>query len=89
MTAPLAPHGGQPVFDAGAPLAGATAAMIMLHGRGASAGDILSLIPYLDVNGVAYLAPQARQNTWCSLLNSSRLMPAMLLKICGFFFSFS
>ena len=37
------PHGGQPVLAAGAPLDRARAVMIMVHGRGASAEDILSL----------------------------------------------
>lgn len=36
----------------------------MLHGRGASAEDILSLIPYLNVESFAILAPQATNNTW-------------------------
>lgn len=38
--------------------------MIMLHGRGASAGSILSLAKELDADGFAYLAPQAANNTW-------------------------
>ena len=53
------PHGGQPVRTAGAPLAQAQAAVIMVHGRGASAEDILSLAPALGTPGVAFLAPQA------------------------------
>ncbi len=36
-------HEGAPVLTAGAPLAQARAAMILVHGRGASAQDILSL----------------------------------------------
>ena len=38
--------------------------LIMLHGRGASAEDILSLSAYLDVKDFALLAPQATNNTW-------------------------
>ena len=40
-----APHGGRPVLAAGAPAAEAAGAMILLHGRGGSADDILSLAP--------------------------------------------
>jgi phospholipase/carboxylesterase len=38
--------------------------LIMLHGRGGSAEDILSLSSYLDVKDFALLAPQATNNTW-------------------------
>ncbi len=58
------PHQGQPVLTAGLPLGRATAAMIMVHGRGASAGDILSLTPDLAQDDFAYLAPQAAGHTW-------------------------
>jgi predicted esterase len=58
------PHQGQPVLIAGEPLESAQAAMVMLHGRGASAEDILSLASELDRPGFAYLAPQATGNTW-------------------------
>jgi predicted esterase len=42
----------------------ASAAMILIHGRGASAEDILSLSTHLDYPGVVYLAPQAEGYTW-------------------------
>ena len=58
------PHQEQPVRTAGAPLESAQAAMILLHGRGATAEDILSLADELAVPGFAYLAPQAAGNTW-------------------------
>ena len=61
------PHAGQPVRTAGAPLAEADAAMIMVHGRGASAESILTLAPALAAPGVAFLAPQAggsQGNQW-------------------------
>lgn len=58
------PHQGQPVRTAGVPLDQATAAMVMVHGRGATADSILTLAPALDVPGFAYLAPQASGNTW-------------------------
>jgi phospholipase/carboxylesterase len=49
---------------AGAALADARLAVIMVHGRGASAGDILTLAPALGVDDVAFLAPQAPGGTW-------------------------
>jgi len=58
------PHQGQPVFTAGEPLELAHAAMIMVHGRGASAEDILSLTTEFNQSGFAYLAPQASNFTW-------------------------
>ena len=57
-------HQGQPVLTAGKPLAEAQAAMICVHGRGASAADILSLAAELARPEFAYLAPQAAGNTW-------------------------
>jgi phospholipase/carboxylesterase len=57
-------HRGQPVYAAGEPLENAQAAMLMLHGRGADAGDILSLASELGRQGFAFLAPQAAGNTW-------------------------
>jgi len=38
--------------------------VLLLHGRGASAGDILSLAAEIDLPGLAYLAPQANGFTW-------------------------
>jgi predicted esterase len=61
------PHEGQPVLAAGAPLAGARAAMIMVHGRGASAEDILSLSEEFPDAGMAFLAPQAGGHAWYPL----------------------
>ncbi|HWN20057.1 MAG TPA: dienelactone hydrolase family protein [Gemmatimonadales bacterium] len=58
------PHQGQPVRTAGAPLTRARAAMVMLHGRGATPESILSLAPALDAPDLAYLAPQAAGNSW-------------------------
>jgi len=66
------PHKGQPVLSAGASLESATATLIMIHGRGATADSILSLVPELDQPGVAYLAPQAANFTWYP---NSFLMP--------------
>ena len=58
------PHAGQPVITAGAPLAGAKAAMIMLHGRGADAADIIGLAQVIGRNEVACLAPEAAGHVW-------------------------
>jgi predicted esterase len=58
------PHADAPVYAAGSPLAEANAAMILVHGRGASARDILSLTQLWQANGIAYLAPQAAGATW-------------------------
>jgi predicted esterase len=38
--------------------------MVMLHGRGATAESILTLVPALGVSDFAYLAPQAGGNSW-------------------------
>lgn len=58
------PHQGQPVATAGKPLVQAKAAMILVHGRGASADSILDLAQELHHPDYAYLAPQAAGNTW-------------------------
>lgn len=58
------PHRGQLIATAGASLEEASAAVIMLHGRGATATGMLDLAELIHVPGVAYLAPQANRNTW-------------------------
>src|SRR5208337_5565904 len=58
------PHAGQPLLSRGTPLASAKSAMILLHGRGASAQDILELAPALQAPTMAFLAPQAAGHTW-------------------------
>lgn len=58
------PHQGQPVFTSGAPLDAARAAMVMVHGRGATAESILELAAEFSQPDFAYLAPQAAGNTW-------------------------
>jgi predicted esterase len=64
MDVPSNPHQGAPIRFAGEPLARARAAMLMVHGRGARAEDILSLTRQLAEPGFAFLAPQAAGNTW-------------------------
>lgn len=58
------PHAGAPVLLAGSPLAEARAALIMVHGRGASAEDILDLSNHLAGDGMAFIGPQAAGHTW-------------------------
>jgi phospholipase/carboxylesterase len=55
------------IITAGMPVATATKALIMLHGRGATAEDILSLAAHLEINDFALLAPQATNNSWYPL----------------------
>jgi predicted esterase len=58
------------VLHAGAPLDKATAAVILVHGRGATAESIMGLARTLDTSGereIAWLAPQAPGNTWYPL----------------------
>lgn len=57
-------HLGQPVRTAGVPLGEAKAAVVMIHGRGATAESILTLESVIDRPEIAYLAPQAAGNTW-------------------------
>lgn len=64
MTNGQHPHGNMPVYSVGAPLEEASGAMIMIHGRGATAQDILMLGRELDHPDFVYLAPQAYQNSW-------------------------
>lgn len=58
------PHAKRPVLVAGTPLAEARAAVVLAHGRGASARDILALAQEIDVADVAWLAPDAANNAW-------------------------
>lgn len=59
-----APHQGLPLAAAGKPLAEARGAVILIHGRGASAESILELAAYLPQPDLAWLAPQAADSTW-------------------------
>lgn len=58
------PHQNQSVASAGTDPADAAAAMILIHGRGASADSILTLADELDEPDIYYTAPQASQFTW-------------------------
>ena len=52
------------VLVKGKKLGEAERVLVMLHGRGANAEDILSLATYLKVDEFTLLAPQATNNTW-------------------------
>jgi len=52
------------VLHAGAPLARARAAAILLHGRGAEAQGMVALADAFEQGDVAYLAPQAPGHSW-------------------------
>ncbi len=49
---------------AGRTLAEAEGAVILLHGRGATAEDILGLADAFEHPGLAYIAPEAAGNSW-------------------------
>jgi predicted esterase len=65
-------HSFDNVQFAGVPLQTARRAMILIHGRGGSAEDILTLSPFFEADGgsaaasndIAFLAPEATHNTW-------------------------
>lgn len=52
------------IIAAGKKAKEAKKALIMVHGRGGSAEDILSLASYLHVKDYALVAPQATNHTW-------------------------
>jgi phospholipase/carboxylesterase len=58
------PHRNQPVLQRGTPLNAAKGAVVLLHGRGASADDILGLAQDFDLPELANLAPEAAEHTW-------------------------
>lgn len=58
------PHQHTKVWEAGAPLSRARAAMILVHGRGATAQDVLQLADVFAQPDVHYVAPQAANYAW-------------------------
>lgn len=58
------PHADQPILTAGAPRGAADAALVLLHGRGATANGILDLGHELARSGVTLVAPQAARSRW-------------------------
>ncbi|ARK10242.1 phospholipase [Fibrella sp. ES10-3-2-2] len=57
-------HNPNNFLTAGVPLEEAKRVMVMVHGRGGSARDILSLSQYLKGDDMAFVAPQATDSTW-------------------------
>ena len=60
----VGPHAGQTVVVAGTPLSEATRALIMVHGRGGNAADMLGLAELVAPTGTLCFAPQAAGHTW-------------------------
>ena len=58
------PHGNQPVLRHGPSAREASLAVILVHGRGGSAEDLLSLALELRLDDLLYVAPQAAGQTW-------------------------
>jgi predicted esterase len=63
-TQPPDPHADQPVLRAGPSPGDAGATLVLVHGRGATAGSILSVHEELALQRLAALAPQAAGGTW-------------------------
>lgn len=58
------PHAQEPVLRMGPEPDHARLAVILIHGRGAGADDILALARELRLDDVLFVAPQAAGNTW-------------------------
>ena len=58
------PHQNQPIVTAGKALNEAGAALVLVHGRGDSAKNFITLANELYFPDLTYLAPQASGNTW-------------------------
>ncbi|HET8854943.1 MAG TPA: phospholipase, partial [Salinimicrobium sp.] len=52
------------IIKGGIDISKAKKALILIHGRGANAGDFLSLGSHLNTEDFALFAPQAPGNTW-------------------------
>jgi predicted esterase len=57
-------HQGQPILTTGQAIGDAKAAMILVHGRGATAESILELASEFDQPDFVYIAPQAAGSVW-------------------------
>lgn len=58
------PHQKSNIVTGGVSTADAELAMVMIHGRGASAESIITLANEFDTGNIHYRAPQASQHTW-------------------------
>jgi predicted esterase len=82
------PHRDQPILQRGAALDSAKGAVVLLHGRGASAEDILGLAQDFELPDLAYLAPEAAEHTWypysfLSLIEQNQPWLDSALKLVG------
>lgn len=64
LTEGVGPHVGQPISVSGAALDDAEGAVILLHGRGGNAADMLGLADMVAGPRLAVLAPNAVGQTW-------------------------
>ncbi len=58
------PHAGTRTVVYGVPVEDARVAVILLHGRGATPEDILSIAHQVDPGGIVFIAPAAAGETW-------------------------
>ncbi|WP_254762661.1 alpha/beta hydrolase [Natrinema marinum] len=58
------PHQGQQLVTGGTDLEDAEAALVLTHGRGATARGMIQMADEFHREGVAFLAPQAARQTW-------------------------
>ena len=58
------PHAGGPLVTAGAPAGATEVAVVLLHGRGATADGIVRLAEPLYRHGVTFYAPDADRSRW-------------------------
>ena len=77
------PHGDARVRRAGAPLHRAKAAVVMLHGRGADASDMLRLAEVLAQPNLTYLAPEAAGPELVSVFLSCPNRPQRAVPVIG------
>ncbi|MDB5381560.1 MAG: putative hydrolase [Rhodospirillales bacterium] len=64
VTGGTGPHAGQPIAAAGALPGAATGALILLHGRGGNAEEMLGLAGLVAPSSFGILAPKATDHTW-------------------------
>ena len=64
VTGGTGPHRGQSISSSGMPLAQAAGALILAHGRGGSAADMLGLAELVAPRRTVCLAPRASDHTW-------------------------
>ena len=58
------PHNGAALLTAGTPIADAQGALVLIHGRGAAAEEMLDLARHFAAERFGWVAPQANGNTW-------------------------